>query len=137
MLVQQIKTLIPSARTMITIAHPFGEYHAHARTAVPPMLYAEMLAQSGINFEAFALEVEMGVPAPGMFMRDLFQLSSLLDKFSTLGRPVFLTAIGCAGQAIPDVGDGAEARLHPSAAGRWRPPWDAQLQADWMGTVHR
>ena len=95
MLVQQVKTLIPSARTMITISHPFGEYHSHHRAAVPPMLYAEMLAQSGINFEAFALELEMGVPAPGMFMRDLFQISSLLDKFSTLGRPVFLTAVAC------------------------------------------
>ena len=136
MLVQQIKTLIPSARTMITIAHPFGEYHAHARTAVPPMLYAEMLAQSGINFEAFALEVEMGVPAPGMFMRDLFQLSSLLDKFSTLGRPVFLTAVGAPSRATADPGDASEGKWDPNLAGRWRRPWDPQLQAEWMEAVY-
>jgi hypothetical protein len=136
LLVSQVKTLLPNARTLITVSHPFGEYHARNRSGVPPILYAEMVAQSGINFEAFALEVEMGLPKPGMFMRDLFQLSSLLDRFSTLGRPVFLTAIGCAGQSMPDVGDGAEARLDPSAAGRWRRPWDPQLQADWMEAVY-
>jgi hypothetical protein len=136
LLVSQVKTLLPNARTLITVTHPFGEYHARSKAGVPPMLYAEMVAQSGINFEAFALEVEMGLPKPGMFMRDLFQLSSMLDKFSTLGRPVFLTAIGCAGQATPDGGDTPEARLDPSAAGRWRKPWDAQLQADWMEAVY-
>jgi hypothetical protein len=137
MLVQQIKTLIPTARTMITIAHPFGEYHAHARSAVPPMLYAEMLAQSGINFEAFALEIEMGVPAPGMFMRDLFQISSLLDKFSTLGRPVFLTAVAAPSRATPDPGDTSEGKLDPSHGGRWHRPWDPQLQAEWMEAVYQ
>ena len=137
MLVSQIKTLIPAARTLVTIAHPFGEYHAHGRAAVPPMLYAEMLSQSGINFEAYALEVEMGVPAPGMFMRDLFQLSSLLDRFSTLGRPVFLTAVGAPSRDASDPGDASEGRLDPSRAGRWRRPLDPQLQAEWMEAVYQ
>ena len=61
--------MIPNARTLITITQPFGEYHAHGKASVPPMLYAEMVAQAGINFEAFALEIEMGVPEPGMFVR--------------------------------------------------------------------
>src|SRR6185437_12169774 len=85
LLVSQVKSLIPNARTMVTITHPFGEYHARGRASVPPIMYAEMVAQAGISFEAFALELELGVPAPGMFLRDLFQLSTLLDRFSTLG----------------------------------------------------
>jgi len=137
MLVSQVKTMIPSARTLVTVSHPFGEYHAHGRAAVPPMLYAEMLSQSGINFEAFALEIEMGVPAPGMFVRDIFQLSSLLDKFSTLGRPVFLTAVGVPSRQTPDPGDSSEGRLNPSLAGRWRRPWDPQLQAEWMEAIYQ
>ena len=137
MLVQQVKTLIPNARTLITVAHPFGEYHAHSRSAVPPMLYAEMLSQSGINFEAFALELEMGVPAPGMFMRDLFQISCLLDRFSTLGRPVFLTAVAAPSRATTDPGDASEGTWDPNLAGRWRRPWDPQLQAEWMEAVYQ
>jgi hypothetical protein len=96
------------------------------------MLYAEMVAQAGISFEAFALEIEMGVPDPGNFTRDLFQLSSMLDKFSTLGRPLFLTAVGVPGRSSPDVGG----NIDPSQAGRWRRPWDQQLQADWMEAIY-
>ncbi|HET6248978.1 MAG TPA: endo-1,4-beta-xylanase [Tepidisphaeraceae bacterium] len=132
LLVSQVKTLIPNARTMISITHPFGEYHARAKASVPPMMYAEMVAQAGISFEAFALEIEMGVPKSGNFTRDLFQLSSMLDKFSTLGRPVFITAVGVPGRASPDVGNAVD----PSKAGRWRRPWDQQLQADWMEAVY-
>src|SRR5208283_2681074 len=113
LLVSQVKTLIPSAKTLITIKHPFGEYHARARASVPPMLYAEMVAQAGINFEAFGLELEMGVPAPGLYTRDLFQFSSMLDKFSTLGRPLFLTGLGVSGRSTPDPHDRSEGKLDP------------------------
>ena len=82
------------------------------------MLYAEMVAQAGINFEAFGLEMEMGVPTPGSFTRDLFQLSCLLDKFSTLGRPVFLTAVGVPGpQRRPTPATRPKAGSTPAPAG--------------------
>ncbi|HZK79472.1 MAG TPA: endo-1,4-beta-xylanase [Humisphaera sp.] len=132
LLISQVKTLLPNARTMITITHPFGEYHARPKASVPPMLYAEMVTQAGISFEAFALEIEMGVPQPGNFTRDLFQLSSMLDRFSTLGRPVFITAVGVPGKFIPDI----EGDPNPALAGQWRRPWDPQLQADWIEAVY-
>ncbi len=137
LLVSQVKTMIPNARTLISVTHPFGEYHARSSTSVPPILYAEMVAQAGINFEAFGLEIEMGVPAQGMFCRDLFQLSCLLDKFSTLGRPVFLTAVSAPGRNTVDPGDRSEGKLDPSRGGQWHRPWDPQLQAEWMEAVYK
>jgi hypothetical protein len=137
LLVSQIKTLLPSARTLVTIKHPFGEYHARYGSTVPPMYYAEMVAQAGINFDAFGLELEMGVPAPGCFMRDLFQISCMLDKFSTLGRPVFLTGLCVPGRAQADPSDSSEGKLDPSAGGKWRKAWDEKLQAEWMEAVYR
>ncbi len=136
LLVSQVKAMLPNTRTLITVTQPFGEYHAKKTPSVPPMLYAEMVAQAGINFEAFGVEIEMGVPAPGRFTRDLFQLSCMLDKFSTLGRPLFVTAIGAPGKNSPDPDDTSEGRLDPAHAGRWRKPWDSQLQADWMDAVY-
>lgn len=136
LLVAQVKTILPNSRTLITITEPFGESSARKPTAVAPMMYAEMVAQAGINFEGYGLEIEMGVPKPGHFMRDLFQLSCLLDKFSTLGRPVFITAMSCPGRATPDANDASEGRLDPSRGGRWHRPWDAGLQADWMSAVY-
>src|SRR5438874_271009 len=137
LLVSQVKTLLPNARTLVTITHPYGEYHARGITGVPPMLYAEMCAQAGVNFEAFGLEIEQGSPAPGMFTRDMFQISSMLDKFSTIGRPVFLTAVGAPDRNTPDPGDRTEGKLDPSLAGRWHKPWDKNLQADWAEAVYK
>jgi hypothetical protein len=137
MLISQVKSLLPNAKTLVTITQPFGEYHARLNTGVPPMLYAEMVAQSGINFEAFGLEIEMGVPTTGMFNRDMFQLSCMLDKFSTLGRPVYITAVSAPGRNTPDAGDITEGKLDPSQAGRWHKAWDPQVQADWMRAVYQ
>ena len=64
LLVSQVKTLLPGARTLVTITHPFGEYHARGRSSVAPMLYAEMLANAGINFEAFGVEIEYSPDGP-------------------------------------------------------------------------
>jgi hypothetical protein len=58
----------------------------------------------------------MGVPKPGNFTRDLFQLSCLLDKFSTLGRPVYLTAVGAPSRNNPDPGDAPTADSIPRKA---------------------
>lgn len=135
LLVGQVKAALPSARTLVTIRQPFGEYHARHRHTVPPMIYAEMVAQSGIPFEAFGVEIEMGVPAPGMFDRDLFQLSAMLDKFASFGRPVFLTAMCAPSRNYPDASDASDGRLDPAAAGVWGRPWDEALQADWMEAV--
>jgi endo-1,4-beta-xylanase len=129
--------MLPQARTLITVTQPFGEYHGNPRPSVAPMLYAEMVSQAGISFEAFGLEMEMGVPTTGGYARDLFQISCMLDRFSTLGRPVFMTAVGAPGRATPDPSDVLEGRLDPSAAGRWRRPWDPQLQAEWLEQVYR
>jgi hypothetical protein len=137
LLVAHVKNLLPSARTLITVTQPFGEYHAANPTSISPLLYAEMTAQAGINFDGFSVRIEMGVPQPGMFMRDLFQISSLLDRFSTISKPVFLTAVCAPGRATPDPADRSEGRLDPAGAGRWRRPWDLDLQADWMEAVYK
>ncbi len=137
LLVSQVKTIIPGARTLVTLKQPWGEYHARGTNSVPPMLYAEMVAQSGINFEGFGLEMELGVPASGMFTRDLFQISCMLDKFSTVGRPVFLTAMGVPDRAVADPSDQSEGHLVPAAAGRWHKPWDQFQQARWVEAVYK
>ncbi|MCC6239247.1 MAG: hypothetical protein IT448_02975 [Phycisphaerales bacterium] len=137
MLVTQIKNVLPEARTLVTIAHPFGEYHAERAHTVAPLLYADMVSQTGINFEAFGLEIEMGVPQTGYFTRDLFQLSCLLDKFNTLGRPVFLTAVCVPGRNNADPGDRSRGQLDPQLAGRWHRQWDPALQAEWMEAVYQ
>lgn len=137
LLVSQVKTILPNARTLVTVTQPYGEYHARGVTGVPPMLYADMVAQAGVNFEAYGLELEMGVPTSGGYSRDLFQISSMLDRFSTIGRPVFLTSVSAPDRFAPDPADRSDGKLDPSRAGFWKRPWDPALQADWMEQVYR
>lgn len=136
-LVQQVRTVASNARTIVTVKHPFGEYHAHPHPTVPPMLYAEMVAQAGMHFDAFALELEMGVPTRCQFTRDLFQLSTMLDRFSTLGKPLFCTGFGVPGKASPDSNDVSGGALDPGVAGRWHEPWSPERQAQWLDEFSR
>ncbi len=136
-LVQQVRSIASSARTIISVKHPFGEYHYHSHPTVPPMLYAEMVAQSGIHFDAFSLEWLMGVPTRTQYTRDLFQLSSMLDRFSTLGKPVFLTGIGVPDRMTPDSTDSSGGAWDPSSAGRWHEPWSPNQQAKWLEEFSR
>ena len=124
LLVQQVRTIAPTARTIVSIQQPFGEYHARPNAAVPPMLYADMVAQSGIQFDAFGLEFTIGSTKRGSVTRDLFQLSCMLDRFSTLGKPMFLTGIGAPDNALPD-------------AGRLRDGYSPARQAKWLEEFSR
>ncbi len=137
LLISHVKSMLPQAKTLVTIKFPFGEYHSRSRSSVPPMAYAEMIAQAGVGFGAFALEFEMGVPLPGEFTRDLFQFSSMLDKFSTLGKPVFLTDLGVPGRHSVDPDDRSDGKLDPNEAGTWKRPWDPELQAEWLSAAYR
>jgi hypothetical protein len=101
------------------------------------MFYAEMVAQAGINFDAFGLEMETGVPTSGGYARDLFQISCMLDRFSTIGRPVFITSLGAPGRPGPDATDRSDGKLDPEKAGRWRKPWSPEVQANWLDAVYR
>ena len=136
LLVSQVKSILPNARSIVTVTQPFGDYNARGRGSVPPLQYAEFVTQAGVNFDAFGLEVEMGVPRPGSFVRDLFQFSCMLDRYGALGRPIFLTAVGSPGRWLPDPSDESEGRLDPSSAGQWRRQWDPDLQAEWMEAVY-
>ena len=134
LMVAQVKTVNPQARTLVTIRMPYGEYLANpaiASTGVPPLLYAEMVAQSGVDCDGFGLEIKTGVPQRGMYCRDLFQISSMLDRFATLGKPLFVTAV-----ASPDRAQ-ASGGINPSDGGRWHGPWSPERQAHWLRAVYR
>ena len=82
------KQLAPRSTVVVDLITPWGEYYAGNQRTIPPMLYAEMLVQSGVNFDAFGLQCYCGVGVEGHYVRDLFQISSLLDRFASLGKPV-------------------------------------------------
>jgi hypothetical protein len=126
MAVGLVKKINPNARTMIEITQPWGEYYANNQRSIPPLLYAEMVVQGGISFDVFGLQLRFGVPRDGCWQRDLFQISSMLDRFAPLGKPLMLSGLQVPSQPADAAG---------GAAGVWRKPWTEQLQSKWLEAV--
>jgi hypothetical protein len=113
------KQLCPRAGAVIEIVHPWGEYYAHTPKTIHPFLYADMVAQSGINFDAFALHLPFGAAKDGFYVRDFFQISSLIDRYA-LGKPIHLTT------AVPAM------TLPERDCGYCDTPWTPEAQATWF-----
>ena len=84
-----------------------------------------MVTQAGINYDALGLQMVFGKDAPGMHLRDMMQISAMLDKFSPLPKPLHITAFG-----VPDTNDAPSQQSQQ--AGLWYKPWDQTIQAKWI-----
>lgn len=126
-----VRKLQPSAKVQVQIDQPWGEYFATTSTrAMPPIMYAQLLGQQGINPDLFALRVEMGQPEPGRSTRDLMAFSAMLDRFaSQVEKPLSIAAVS-APSAEPHPDDlGLSGELDP---GYLRRPWSVESQVAWM-----
>ncbi len=130
------KKLAPRGTAVIDLVTPWGEYYATNQRTIPPMLYAEMVLQSGVPFDAFGLECCFGFPAEGFFVRDMFQISSLLDRFACFGKPVHLTGVQAPSNIACDPNDFWSGVQSPEEAGRWTEPWSEQVQRDWLRNIY-
>lgn len=120
-----VKQMSPKCQAVVGIVLPWGEYYARDARTIPPSLYAEMTVQSGINFDAFGLDIRFGTGEPGGCARDLLQLSSQLDRFGALGKPIHITAAG-----VPSENP-------PTSDGRWHGEWSPEVQAEWVREFYR
>lgn len=120
-----IKHYAPRSTALLGVTLPWGEYYAQDAQTIPPNLYAEMAAQSGVAFDAIGLEVRFYRDPSGLAVRDLMQVSSMLDRYGNLGKPIHVTAAG-----IPSAGEAP-------GTGCWRGPWNEESQAAWLREFYR
>ncbi len=126
------KQTAPKASIVLDITMPWGEYYSRNQRTIPPLLYADMAVQSGVAFDAFGLQFNFGPQHDGMFVRDMFQISSLLDAFGKIGKPIQITGMQVPSGTGPD-GTTANSDDRPDlAGGTWRGDWNEQIQAEWM-----
>ena len=117
---------------LIELTEPWGEYYALNQRTIPPMIYADMVTQSGVTFDGFGVRTRFGRGAGGMRVRDLLEFSSLLDRFGAFGKPVHL-----AGVQVPSLPDQREKVGSIGDAGLWHTTWDEQTQADWISQAYQ
>ena len=123
------KQVAPRSQVIVDLSQPWGEYYARNQQTIPPLLYADMAVQSGINFDGFGLQLLFGMDAEGFQLRDPLQVSSMIDKLANLGKPLHITALGAPSKPHDDTND-------PLAMGGvWRSAWSEQQQADWIAQI--
>ncbi len=124
------KQAAPRSLAIVNIIAPWGEYYARNQRTIPPLLYAEMVVQSGVNFDALGLQFCFGAAADGTHVRDMFQISSLIDAFAKPGKPLHITGV-----QVPSHTDAAadgKGANRPTEGGRWRGAWSEEIQAQWL-----
>lgn len=118
-----VRQIAPQGQTMIDLVAPWGEYYARNQRTIPPMLYADMVVQSGVGFDGIGVQFLFGRQTDGMFVRDMFQISEKLDRMGNLGKPVHITAVQVPSKSTTGIA---------ADGGCWRKPWDEAVQAQWV-----
>jgi len=134
---QLVKKVAPRSQVVIELVMPWSEYYARNQKSIPPLLYADMAVQSGIRFDAFGVQVCMGAPVDGHYVRDLMQTSSMLDEFVGFAKPLHITACQVPSEPAADPADAWSGEADSSKAGQWHVPWSPRLQAEWLQAFYR
>ena len=95
-----------------------------------------MVVQSGTNFDALALQFYFGLGDDGLFVRDLLDVSSLLDKFANFAKPLHISAAQVPSDTSVDPWDAWGGAKSVIDGGTWRRPWDEPLQAEWLKMLY-
>ncbi len=123
-----VKQHAPRATAIVGVVVPWGEYYARDVRTIPPLLYADMCVQSGFHFDAFGLHFVFGAPQEGMLVRDMLQISSMLDRFANFNKPLHVSAAVAPSSVIP--GRGGDSPV--AGGGVWHAEWSEEVQARWL-----
>ena len=120
-----VKQASNKAVKIIEVSNPWGEYYASTPNSIPPLVYMDMIVQSGTPFDGFGLQMRFGRNQSGMHIRDMMQISAILDYLGPISKPLHLTNV-----AVPSRnGDGLQ---DGKVAGIWHKPWNEEQQGRWI-----
>jgi hypothetical protein len=115
---------------IVEVSNPWGEYYATTPNSIPPFVYMDMVVQSGTSFDAFGLQMRFGKDETGMHLRDMMQISSLLDQFAPIAKPLYVTDV-----EVPS--ENGKGKFNPETAGVWHRKWDQTRQSQWLERFYK
>jgi hypothetical protein len=125
-----VKQASDRAFKIIEVCNPWGEYYMSTPNSIPPLVYMDMVVQSGIHFDAFGLQVRFGKNQAGMHVRDMMQISAILDNFAPIAKPLYITSVEVPSQ------DG-EGLYNGKVAGIWHGQWNESRQGQWIEQFYK
>ncbi len=117
----------PSAQLTIGIDRPWAEWMGTSHFQLGPLHLCDYLLRADIGLSGVAIEIAPGFSAPGSHMRDLFELSRLLDLYSLLNVPLYVW-MAMPSASGPDPNANLQVRVGSS---QWPAPLDETLQHTW------
>lgn len=125
-----VKQASDKALKIIEVSSPWGEYYTTTPNSIPPLVYMDMVVQSGISFDAFGLQMQFGKNESGMHVRDMMQISALLDYYGPISKPLHMTNVAVPSQNGDDSQDG-------KVAGIWHEQWNESQQGRWIEQYYK
>jgi Glycosyl hydrolase family 10 len=114
---------------LIGIDQPWGDYQARGHHRLSPFQFVDAIVRSGVGLSALNLEFAIGYQPRGTAPRDRLMISQLIDRWSTLGIPLYVTlAVPSRAESEPQ-GDG-DLEVPPNSP--WREPWSDSAQSRWI-----
>jgi hypothetical protein len=80
----------PSAQLTIGVDRPWAEWMGSSHFQLGPLHLCDYLLRAELGISGVAIEIAPGYSQPGSHLRDLFELSKLLDLYSLLNVPLYL-----------------------------------------------
>ena len=89
-----------------------------------PFQYVKACIQANIPFEVIGLQLYYS-------HQDMFEIDRMLDRFSSLGKPIHITEMSTSSETGVD-----ENSQLGESRGLWHAPWSETVQADWVEAIY-
>lgn len=126
-LIQVARQADPQAQLVVDFERPWAEWLATGPFQLGPLHMADSLARADLGMTGVGLELAPGFGPPGSHLRDLLDVSRLLDLFALVNLPIDVSIVLPSGSGPDPLADaGVEV-----AAGEWSKRPDERLHRDW------
>lgn len=115
--VEVARQLDPETPLVIRFDQPWAEYLHRSRMDFSPLHFADALARSGLGLGGIDLELNVGYFPGGSARRDLLEIHRLIDQWSSLELPLYVT-LTCPSSEADDAQSRCATRPMP---GGWTP----------------
>lgn len=122
--IELTRSIDPNTPRLISFDQPWAEYLSRREMDFPPLHFADALVRADLGLTGLMLEINVGYFPGGSLSRDPLEFSRLLDYWSLLGTPLFVT-LSVPSNTAHDPRARRQVRL---PAGGWSP----EAQQDWV-----
>ncbi len=112
----------------LRVDQPWGAYQGRGGHRLSPFQFVDALLRSGIGLTGVNLEIAQGYQMVGAGFRELMDISRLIDQWSTLGVPLYVT-LAIPSSTQPDPLASNRIKVVPE---QWRFDWSPQTQSEWI-----